>query len=315
VDAWLPLNDMTDGREWPVVWLSLALSLVIYVALAIALARFIPGPDSPAGQLAAAEAAAEFLPGPEMAKNIRPEPLEKARYLLGLLCIPTLPTAFYLLGRRFMSRRWLDLLNGPGVLAARDLLFLAALLAWFITILRSSALPHAEGYLLVSFLLALVIVFRWRGSSQDVTDHELVRDRFARHPRIPDTVRRRELALSLSQPLAPSRHPAGGGEPSGPRQDRARRHDQPIRPALSLRDRRRPGAVRREHDGHDCGVRHARAAAVGARVSGSGEAARYDALLESGLCRHVCRVGCAHAGQCAFQLGRQPVLRQHSQGY
>ena len=162
-DAWLPLNDMTDGREWPVVWLSLALSLVIYVSLAIALARFIPGPDSPAGQLAAAEAAAEFLPDPQMAKNIRPEPLEKARYLLGLLCIPTLPTAFYLLGRRFMSRRWLDVLNGPGVLAARDLLFLAALLAWFITILRSSALPNTEGYLLVSFLLALVIVFRWRG--------------------------------------------------------------------------------------------------------------------------------------------------------
>jgi len=162
-DAWLPLNDMTDGREWPVVWLSLALSLVIYVSLAIALARFIPGPDSPAGQLAAAEAAAEFLPGPEMAKNIRPEPLEKARYLLGLLCIPTLPTAFYLLGRRFMSRRSLDIFNGPGVLVARDLLFLAALLAWFITILRSSALPNTEGYLLVSFLLALVIVFRWRG--------------------------------------------------------------------------------------------------------------------------------------------------------
>jgi hypothetical protein len=154
---------MTDGREWPVVWLSVALSLVIYVALAIALERFIPGPDSPAGQLAATEAAVEFLPGPEMAKSIRPEPLEKARYLLGLLCIPTLPTAFYLLGRRFVSRRWLNLLNGPGVLAARDLLFLAVLLAWFITILRSSAVPHAEGYLLVSLLLALVIVFRWRG--------------------------------------------------------------------------------------------------------------------------------------------------------
>ena len=30
--------DLSDGREWPRVWLSLALSLVIYVPLALALA-------------------------------------------------------------------------------------------------------------------------------------------------------------------------------------------------------------------------------------------------------------------------------------
>jgi len=130
--------------------------------LAIALARFIPSPDSPLGQAAAAEAAAEFLPHPQQAMRIRPEPLEKARYLLGLLCIPTLPAGFYLLTRRYTKSRWLDVLNSPSVLAARDVVLSTALAVWFVALWRSSELPNIGGYLLGSLVLALLIVCRWR---------------------------------------------------------------------------------------------------------------------------------------------------------
>jgi hypothetical protein len=156
------MSDCGD-REWPAVWLSIAVSLLIFVLMAVALARFIPGPDTPLIRAAAAKAAAtEFVYHPEMEQHIRPEPLEKARYLLGLLCIPTLPTVFYVLGRRFMRPEAFDFLNRPGPLAARDRLLAIILAAWLLVLLRCSQIPNSSGYLLVSLVMAIAIVFRWR---------------------------------------------------------------------------------------------------------------------------------------------------------
>jgi len=154
--------NLSDGREWPRVWLSLALSLVIYVPLALALAQIIPGPETALGRAAAAKAAAEFVPFPEIKLFIRPEPLEKARYLLALICIPILPTVFYLFGLRFIRPEVLDVLNRPGPLAVRDLLLATALVVWFLVLCRSSQIPNSGAYLLASLSLALLIVFRWR---------------------------------------------------------------------------------------------------------------------------------------------------------
>jgi len=155
-------TELSNGREWPRVWLSIALSLLIYVPLAIGLARYIPGPKTPLGRAAAAKAAEEFMSIPDRELFIRPEPLEKARYLLALLCIPILPTGFYLLGRRFMRPEFLDVLNQPTALAARDILLTTVLLAWFFALCRSSWVPNAGRYLLASLPMALLIVFRWR---------------------------------------------------------------------------------------------------------------------------------------------------------
>ncbi len=155
-------TELSNGREWPRVWLSIALSLLIYVPLAIALAQYIPGPRTPLGRAAAAKAAEEFMSFPDRELSILPEPLEKARYLLALLCIPILPTGLYLLGRRFIRPEFLDVLNRPNALAARDLLLTTALLAWFVVLCRSSWVPNAGGYLLASLPIALLIVFRWR---------------------------------------------------------------------------------------------------------------------------------------------------------
>jgi hypothetical protein len=155
------MSDCGD-REWPAVWLSIAVSLLIYVLMAVALARFIPGPDTPLIRAAAKAAATEFVYHPELEQNIRPEPLEKARYLLGLLCIPTLPTVFYVLGRRFMRPEAFDFLSRPGTLAIRDLLLSSILAAWLLVLLRFSQIPNSSGYLLVSLLMAIALVFRWR---------------------------------------------------------------------------------------------------------------------------------------------------------
>jgi len=162
-DGNLPSMSDCGDREWPAVWLSIAVSLLIYVLLALALARFIPGPDTPLIRAAAAKAAAtEFVYHPELEQHIRPEPLEKARYLLGLLCIPTLPTFFYVVGRRFMRPEVFDFLNRPGPLAARDRLLAIILAVWLLVLLRFSQIPNSGGYLLVSLLIAIAIVFRWR---------------------------------------------------------------------------------------------------------------------------------------------------------
>jgi hypothetical protein len=159
----LPSMSDCGDREWPAVWLSIAVSLLIYVLMAVALARFIPGPDTPLIRAAVAKAAAtEFVYHPELEQHIRPEPLEKARYLLGLLCIPTLPTVFYVLGRRFMRPEAFDFLNRPGPLAARDRLLAIILAVWLLVLLRFSQIPNSSGYLLVSLLMAIAIVFRWR---------------------------------------------------------------------------------------------------------------------------------------------------------
>jgi len=159
----LPSISDCGDREWPAVWLSIAVSLLIYVLLALALARFIPGPDTPLIRAAAEKAATtEFVYYPGLEQDIRPETLEKARYLLGLLCIPTLPAVFYVLGRRFIRPEAFDLLNRPGLLVVRDLLLSTILAAWLLVLLRFSQIPNSSGYLIVSLLIAIVIIFRWR---------------------------------------------------------------------------------------------------------------------------------------------------------
>ena len=157
--------ELSEGREWPIAWLSLAITLAIYVALALALALFFPDPASPPAVAAATKAAEDFVNFPEVMPVIRPEPLEKARYLLGLLCLPILPSFFYLLGRRFTSRPSLAFLNRPGSLAVRDLLLSAALAAWFVTLWRSSEVPHIGSYFLVSLPVALLCVLFSRNIS------------------------------------------------------------------------------------------------------------------------------------------------------
>ena len=154
--------DLSDGREWPRVWLSLVLSLVIYVPMALALAQVIPGPRTPLGKAAAAKAAADFVPFDQMEIYICPEPLEKARYLLALLCVAILPTVFYLVSLRFIRPDVLDVLNRPGPLAVRDLLLAIALVAWFSVLCGTSWIPNSGKHLLAALSLALVIVFRWR---------------------------------------------------------------------------------------------------------------------------------------------------------
>lgn len=154
--------DLSDGREWPRVWLSLVLSLVIYVPMALALAQVIPGPRTPLGKAAAAKAAADFVPFDQMEIYICPEPLEKARYLLALLCVAILPTVFYLVSLRFIRPDVLDVLNRPGPLAVRDLLLVIALVAWFSVLCGTSWIPNSGKHLLAALSLALVIVFRWR---------------------------------------------------------------------------------------------------------------------------------------------------------
>jgi len=162
-DGDLPSMSDCGDREWPAVWLSIAVSLLIYVLLALALARFIPDADTPLIRAAAAKAAAtEFVYHPEREHHIRPEPLEKARYLLGLLCIPTLPAVFYVLGRRLIRSEAFDLLNRPGLLVVRDLLLSTILAAWLLVLLRRSQIPNSGGYILVSLLIAIVMIFRWR---------------------------------------------------------------------------------------------------------------------------------------------------------
>ncbi|MFM8805212.1 MAG: hypothetical protein ACKOK8_15125, partial [Planctomycetia bacterium] len=60
----------------------------------------------------------EFVPA--AAAAVMPEPLEKARYLLGLAIIPVVPTLLFLLGRKVVSERVLSALDSPAVLACRD---------------------------------------------------------------------------------------------------------------------------------------------------------------------------------------------------
>ena len=151
---------LLDGREWPAIWLSLTLAMLAYVALAVALGHIMPADGSNSAQKELLFNSGDaFLP--EIVQAVRPEPLEKTRYLLGLFCIPTLPMAFYLLAHRLMPSRLLNDLNRPRVLATRDLFLIAVLLAWFWTLLRSSAIPNIELYLAFAFPLAASLLL-WR---------------------------------------------------------------------------------------------------------------------------------------------------------
>jgi hypothetical protein len=114
-------ESLTDGPDWPLVWISLTAALGTYLAAATALAVVI---DSDTAALCAA-AAARLGVLPHLPEFMRPEPLERARYLLGLACIPLLPTVAFAAARRLVPPGLLAWCHRPGPLVARDAILLA----------------------------------------------------------------------------------------------------------------------------------------------------------------------------------------------
>jgi hypothetical protein len=139
-------------REWPAVWLSLAMSIATYVLVASVLGHMLPAD----GEVAAADASLlggdAFLP--MVAPMLWPEPLEKARYLLGLLCIPTLPTALYALLRRLITPGVFAALSRAASLLIRDAALAVLLAAWLGRIAVSSRVPNMALLLLTAFIVA-----------------------------------------------------------------------------------------------------------------------------------------------------------------
>jgi hypothetical protein len=125
----------------------LSLGLLVYLAIAAALVRWT--------HPALGDAAA-FIP--EFRRFVRPEPMERLLYLVGLISIPTLPTLFYGLltwcGRRLP--RLERCLANPCGLAVRDGLIVVVVLAWLIFLARGSEIPAASYYLAGACLLAVL---------------------------------------------------------------------------------------------------------------------------------------------------------------
>lgn len=143
-------------REWPAVWLSLALSIASYVLVAVALGSILPADGEVTASGVSLRGGDAFLP--MIAPMLWPEPLEKARYLLGLMCIPTLPTALYGLLRFWIAPGVFAALSRPEALALRDVALVAALAAWLGRIALSSRVPHVGLLLLTAFALAGLLV-------------------------------------------------------------------------------------------------------------------------------------------------------------
>jgi hypothetical protein len=151
-----PSIEDTEDRDWPLAWASLAVSLVVYVALASAIALFIP--SDPETLQAAAVRSLGLLPEP--ARFVRPEPLEKARYLLGLGCIALLPLGFFMLLSRLVPAGVRVLLDRPRSLTVRDGMLVAGLTAWFVLLASQSGIPNVAPLLLVAFAIASLLVAR-----------------------------------------------------------------------------------------------------------------------------------------------------------
>ena len=136
----------TANQSWLVLG-SLSLGLLVYVAMAVAPGAMrhphVTGP-------------AAFIP--EFRHYVRPEPMERMLYLVGLASIPTLPTLFYGLlawGSRWFPRFWCCLANPYG-LAARDGLVVGVVLVWLGFLAQRSQIPAASYYLAGACLLAVL---------------------------------------------------------------------------------------------------------------------------------------------------------------
>jgi hypothetical protein len=136
----------TVSQSWLVLG-SLWLGLLGYVAIALALVLWThPNATGPAA----------FIP--EFRCYVRPEPMERTLYLVGLLSIPALPTLFYGLlacaSRRFPDFcRWLD---DPHALLARDGLVVGCVLVWLGMLAHRSKIPVASCYLAEACVLAVL---------------------------------------------------------------------------------------------------------------------------------------------------------------
>ncbi len=134
------------SQSWLVLG-SLSLGLLVYLAMAVALARWAhPHVTGPAA----------FIP--ELRHFVRPEPMERMLYLVGLLSIPTLPTLFYGL-LACWSRRFPRLgrcLASPHSLAVRDGLIVGLVLLWLGFLAQRSQIPAASYYLAGACLLAVL---------------------------------------------------------------------------------------------------------------------------------------------------------------
>lgn len=143
-------DSLTEGADWPLVWISLTASLGIYLAAAAALALVI---DSDTAALCSA-AAASLGVLPHLPEFMRPEPLERARYLLGLACIPLLPTAAFVAALRLVPPRLRTWCNRPGPLAARDMILLTLFSVWFCGLGLASRVPNSGLLMLAALPLA-----------------------------------------------------------------------------------------------------------------------------------------------------------------
>jgi hypothetical protein len=126
---------------------SLALGLLAYLAIAVALVRWAHPQVT---------GSAAFIP--EFRHYVRPEPMERTLYLVGLISIPTLPTLFYGLlasGSRRFPGLWPGLASPYG-LAARDGLVAGGVLLWLGFLAQRSQIPAASCYLAGACLLALL---------------------------------------------------------------------------------------------------------------------------------------------------------------
>jgi hypothetical protein len=132
--------------DWPFVWASVIGAVTIFVGLSRWLAGVVGSPTVDASR---------FIP--DVVEFLQPEPLEKARYLMGLLCIPTIPTALYV----GLRSAWAEF--GPvavarlrayaedrTVLACRDVSVVAAGGSWLAWLAVNSDIPNACGLLVIA---------------------------------------------------------------------------------------------------------------------------------------------------------------------
>lgn len=124
-----------DSTGWAREWSALALAVVAYAGLAFLVAPHVPAPP---------HLADAFVP--ELRSLIAPEPVERALFLLGLACIPTLPAAFWLLLPSMqIDARIRDLLLGGG----------AAI--WLTWLSFQSEIPDAPVYFAVAIVIAAAL--------------------------------------------------------------------------------------------------------------------------------------------------------------
>ena len=143
-------ESLTDGPDWPLVWISLTAALGTYLAAAAALSLVI---DFDTAALRAS-AAARLGVLPHLPEFMRPEPLERARYLLGLACIPLLPTVAFVAALRLVPPGLRDWCNRPGPLVARDAILLGVFTAWFCGLGLASRVPNSGLLMLAALPIA-----------------------------------------------------------------------------------------------------------------------------------------------------------------